>query len=196
VSGGIAKIVSDRPVPVAPTGLASQTNGRTVTLTWNGVNGATSYRIEAGSRSGAADLAVIDTGSAQPSFTATNVGDGVYYVRVRALIGAAASVESNEVVVAVGAPPCTSPPPAPAGLGYAVSGRFVSLAWIASGTITSTILEAGYSPGLTNAAMIVLDPSARSYATPAPPGTYYVRVRTVNACGESGASNEIVVPVP
>jgi hypothetical protein len=97
--GRIVKLVVDRPATAAPTNLTAQTSGPTVTLAWTGAQGATQYRIEAGSRAGASDLAVIDTGSTQTSFTASGVGDGVYYVRVRALNGATASDVSNEVVI-------------------------------------------------------------------------------------------------
>jgi glucose/arabinose dehydrogenase len=195
-SGGIVKLVSDRQTPAAPANLTSQISGRTVTLTWSGVAGATQYRIEAGSRAGAADLAVIDTGSTQTSFTASGVGDGVYYVRVRAVVGAASGAASNEVLVAIGAGPCTTAPAAPAGLVSSVSGRFVALNWGASGTITSITLEAGFSPGASDAALIVLDAAARAFSTNAPPGTYYVRVRATNACGTSAPSTEVVVAVP
>jgi glucose/arabinose dehydrogenase len=195
-SGRIVKLVVDRPALAAPTNLTSQTSGRTVTLAWAGVGGATQYRIEAGSRAGAADLAVIDTGSAQTSFTANGVGDGVYYVRVRALIGATASAESNEVIIAIGAAPCIGPPSPPVGLTSTLSGRLVSLSWMASGTITSTVLEAGYTPGGSDAAVVVLAPSARVFSSNAPPSTYYVRVRAVNACGSSAVSNELVITVP
>ncbi len=195
-SGRIVKLVTDRVAPAAPANLTSQTSGRTVMLAWTGVSGATQYRIEAGSRAGAADLAVVDTGSAQTSFTANGVGDGVYYVRVRALVGATASAESNEVVTSIGAAPCTSPPSAPAGLSATLTGRLVSFIWVASGTITSMVLEAGSTPGVSDAAVVVLAPSARAFSSNAPPGTYYVRVRAVNACGSSAGSNELRITVP
>src|SRR4029077_2982336 len=70
ISGQIVKIVSNGAAPSAPTNLTSQTSGRTVTLAWGGASGATQYRIEAGSRAGAADLAVIDTGTTQTPFPA------------------------------------------------------------------------------------------------------------------------------
>jgi hypothetical protein len=37
---------------------------------------------------------------------------------------------------------------------------------------------------------------AQSLAAPAPAGTYFVRVRAVNACGTGPASAETVVAVP
>jgi glucose/arabinose dehydrogenase len=194
--GGIVKLVADRTTPAAPTNLTSQTSERAVTLMWNGVSGATQYRIEAGSRAGASDLAVIDTASAQTSFTANGVGDGVYYVRVRAINGATAGAESNEIVIAIGAGPCTGPPSPPIGLSSTLNGRLVSLTWIASGTITSFVLEAGSAPGASDAAVVVLAPSARAFSSNASPGTYYARVRAMNACGSSAASNELAIAVP
>ncbi len=159
-------------------------------------SGATQYRIEAGSRSGAADLAVIDTASGQTSFTANGVGDGVYYARVKALSGVTASSASNEVVIAVGAAPCTAPPSTPAGLTATLSGNVASFSWTASGAMTSIVLEAGASPGGSDAAVVVLAPSARTFSSSAPPGAYYVRVRAVNACGASAASNLVILRIP
>jgi len=193
--GRIVKLVSDHVAPTAPANLTQQVSGRTVTLGWSGVSGATQYRIEAGSRPGASDLALVDTGSAQTTFTASGVGDGVYYVRVRAIVGASASGASNEVAVAIGGGPCTSPPAPPVGLTASVSGRFVALNWAVAGPITSIAVEAGFTPGASNAALVVLDPSARTFSTNAPPGSYFVRVRASNACGSSAPSNEVVVAV-
>ena len=195
-SGRVVKLVSNVAAPSAPANLTSQTSGHTVALTWSGASGAAQYRIEAGSRAGAIDLATIDTGSTQTSFIANGVGDGVYYVRVRAVVGVSASTPSNEVIVSVGgATPCSGAPPPPTALTSSVSGTVVSLNWTASGSISSVALEAGDAPGLSNAAAIVLDGSARVYSTDAPPGTYYVRVRAMNACGSSAASNEVLVNV-
>jgi len=92
--------------------------------------------------------------------------------------------------------PCTTAPAAESALTSTVSGRFVSLGWAASGTITSFVLEAGYTPGASTAAVIVLDQAARAFSSNAPPGTYYVRVRAVNACGSRGGSNEVAIIVP
>jgi len=194
--GRILKLVVDRRAIAAPTNVTARTNGRTVALAWTAASGATQYRIEAGSRAGASDLAVVDTGSTQASFTASGVGDGVYYVRVRALSGVTASEASNEVVVTMGAAPCTSPPAAPAGLSATLTGRLVSLNWTASGTITSIVLEAGSTPGASNVAVVVLDSSARAMSSSAASGLYYVRVRATNACGSSAGSNELAITVP
>ncbi len=62
--------------------------------------------------------------------------------------------------------------------------------------MTSIVLEAGASPGGSDAAVVVLAPSARTFSSSAPPGAYYVRVRAVNACGASAASNEVILRIP
>ena len=68
--------------PPAPSNLTRNVNGSLVSLTWSASTGATSYVVEAGSASGVANLAVIDTGSTIPSLQA-NAPPGNYFVRVR-----------------------------------------------------------------------------------------------------------------
>ncbi len=58
----------------------------------------TSYIVEAGSFPGGTNLAIVDTGSASPSFTATGVPPGDYHVRVRAKNACGTSGPSNEVI--------------------------------------------------------------------------------------------------
>jgi hypothetical protein len=77
-------------------------SGSTVTLGWSAPSGApTSYVIEAGSRSGAADLVVTDSGGTGTVMVATGVGGGVYFVRVRARNPCGTSSASNEAVIVV-----------------------------------------------------------------------------------------------
>jgi hypothetical protein len=89
--------------PGAPGNLSivSVSNG-TVLLTWNGAAGSpTSYLVEAGSSPGGANLANSDLGSAATSLTATGVGRGLYYVRIRASNVCGLGPASNEVVLIV-----------------------------------------------------------------------------------------------
>jgi hypothetical protein len=72
-----------------------------VTLTWSGPAGATSYVVEAGSTTGASNLAVADTASATPAFATSGVGAGIYFVRVRAKNSCGTSAASNETIVRV-----------------------------------------------------------------------------------------------
>lgn len=83
-----------------PTGLFATVSGSLVTLTWVSVPGPTSYLVEAGSVSGAANLAVIDTGNVSPILMAT-APPGTYFVRVRAKNACGLSAPSNQVVVVV-----------------------------------------------------------------------------------------------
>ncbi len=85
------------PAP-APADFAAQVNGQFVALTWRGVPGASGYQLEAGSRSGLADLAVIPAGGIG---AAGLVPPGVYHARVRAVNGCGAGLASNEIIVTV-----------------------------------------------------------------------------------------------
>lgn len=91
--------------PAAPSGLTSSVSGSSVTFTWTAPGGTctpTTYELDAGSSPGASNLAVVATGTTLTSFSANNVANGTYYVRVRAANGANLSSPSNEVVVVIG----------------------------------------------------------------------------------------------
>ena len=98
-----AVIVIGGCAPAVPSGLRVVSNaGGTVVLAWNPVAGETSYVVEAGSASGLSDLGSTNVGGLIPSLTAISVGQGTYYVRVRA-VGACGQLSgaSNEVVLVV-----------------------------------------------------------------------------------------------
>jgi titin len=108
--------------PGAPTGLTASALGSLVTLTWNAPGGAcapTSYVLEAGSSSGASNLASTSTGSTATTLSANGIGAGTYYVRIRSENRNGRSAPSNEAVLTVGA---GVPSPSP------VTGRWVGLA--------------------------------------------------------------------
>jgi predicted phage tail protein len=177
-----------------PAGLAATVTGTSVTLSWAAAAGcpATEYVIEAGSGPGLANLATVDTGSTATSFIATQVGAGTYFVRVRAANAAGHSAPSNEVIFAIG---CAGPPGAPAGLGYSTVFRAtLELFWSSgAGLATSHLVEVGSFPGGANLATVETGNGGTSYAfSNVPAGDYFVRVRAKNACGTSGASNEVV----
>jgi hypothetical protein len=87
------------PVPVPPTGVVFTTSGPTVTVSWLGSSGATSYQVEAGSRAGASNLFKGDVGNL--TMIEANVAPGTYYVRVRARGDCGASVPSQEIAIRV-----------------------------------------------------------------------------------------------
>ncbi len=84
----------------------------------------------------------------------------------------------------------TSTLPAAPTLTSAVNGASVRLAWNRVSGGRSYRLEAGSATGLTNLANVDLGDAA-SYETTVPVGTYFVRVRTVGAAGNSAPSNEV-----
>jgi hypothetical protein len=180
-----------------PSGLTASSSGSTVTLTWNAPStGAppTSYVIEAGSSPGAANLANFSTGSTATSFSTSGVAAGTYYVRVRASTSGGVSAPSNEVTLMVGGG-CTGPA-APSNLAAAVSGSTVTLTWAAGNGATSYLLLVGSGPGRNDLLVGDLGSAATMLtASNVTAGTYFVRVQALNACGQSGPSNEAVVTV-
>jgi predicted phage tail protein len=172
-------------------------------LTWNAPavgDRPTFYVIEAGSAPGLNDLAIVSTASGATSFSASGVGPGTYYVRVRSgnAVGVGTPSSIAMLVVGGGGPgPCGGAPAAPTGLLSQVSGSTVTLSWTAAvGSPTSYVLEAGSRPG--GADITQTDtgsPSTSLRAAGVSPGTYFVRVRARNACGTSGPSNEVTTIV-
>ncbi|MGE0460986.1 MAG: PQQ-dependent sugar dehydrogenase [Vicinamibacterales bacterium] len=190
-AGRILKIVA-AGAPEAPTALQASVSDRNVTLDWTPPASGPApggYRLEAGSSSGASDIAVFATGPL-PFVGVAGVPDGRYFVRVRGLANGAVGPASNEVEVVVA---CA--PPAPAGLTHTVNGHTVSLSWSPSTGATGYVVEAGSSSGLANLATLAVITSGLDVSS-VPPGTYYVRVRGTNACGVGAPSAEVVVSVP
>jgi len=188
--------------PEAPLNFSATASGSTVLLTWTApVSGdpVTTYVIEAGSRSGASDLTIIATNSTAPAFSASGVGAGTYYVRVRAQNAGGVSSPSNESILIVGTGGCTTPPNAPGGLVTSASGTAVTLTWMPSVggcAPTAYLLQAGSAPGQGDLANSSTGTTATSYvAQDVGAGTYYVRIRAVNAYGTSGPSNESILIV-
>jgi hypothetical protein len=184
-------------IPHAPGALMAAVIGSDVTLTWTtpaGADSATSYLLEAGSRTGLADLVNADTRSPLQALTITNVPPGTYFVRVRVRNANGTSAPSSEVAVTIPAD-CLTAPGTPSGLTAIVSGTTVTLTWQPPATAcpaTAYTVEGGSAPGLTNLASFSTGTAVTSFtATSVPGGTYYVRVKATNAGGASGASNEV-----
>jgi 5-hydroxyisourate hydrolase-like protein (transthyretin family) len=180
--------------PDAPTNpIASMTGGTGgfLTFTWQAAltgGPPSGYIIEAGIASGVTNLTIPVTAR---SFSFNGVPPGFYFLRVRATNAGGVSPPSPEVMIVVGGAP--SPPGPPNFTSFTAVGSTVTLAWTAPalGTATSYIIEAGSAPGLAN--LVTYDTgNTNTTATFAgvPPGTYYVRLRAVNAQGASIVSNE------
>src|SRR5262245_5136104 len=186
--------------PGAPANFTASASGSTVTLTWSAPTtggSPTAYIIEAGSAPGLANLANFSTGNTATTFSASGVGAGSYYVRVRATNAAGTSSPSNESLLVVGGG-CTAAPPAPTGFANTFkSNGTVTFVWNASANATTYIIEAGSTPGATNLANANLGSSATTATfNGVGNGVYYVRLRAQNACGTSGVSNEVTLILP
>jgi hypothetical protein len=103
-------------------------------------------------------------------------------------------------------PSCTAPPSAPpnaaasvTSAGNARTPALVTVQWLgaASGpnAATSYVVEVGDAPGVTNISQFDTGEAALTTVQPAAIGTYYIRIRSVNACGKSAPSPEPVVTV-
>ena len=182
--------------PDAPTNAAAFMNGGLLTLTWAAaITGgpATGFVVEAGSASGLANIATLPVSGRDFSFTP--VPNGVYFLRVRAVNAGGMSARSAEVMIVVGNVP--SPPGAPNFTALTATGSTITLTWTAPttfGAATGYIIEAGSATGLTNIATLNTgNTNTTASFSGVPPGTYYVRIRAVNAQGASVVSNERVI---
>lgn len=128
-------------------------------------------------------------------FIVPNVPPGTYWVVVvKGLTQSTALVPLDAWQRVVVPSPCTTPPLAPVNLVAFQDGtNNTTIRWEdAPGSCfaTSYELHAGYGPGLSNAGIFQF--AGRAYVGPAPPNTYYLRVRARNAFGTSGFSSEII----
>lgn len=176
----------------SPTRLSVTWQGTQANLSWvapaaDGSGTPSGYVLEAGSAPGLSDVAVVPVGNVT-GFSAS-VPSGIYYVRVRAVNDNGDSDPTPDLVVA---PPGTAP--APTGLAASGAGSTVTLTWAAPAgeTPRGYIIEAGTDSGLADIVSMPVGNVTR-FTTTAPPGTYFVRVRAVNARGAGVPSNEIVV---
>lgn len=189
--GNWSGLVAAPAPPPPPAELVSSVSGSAVTLAWRagaGTKGKVTYRLEAGSISGASDLAVATVSGT--SIVTPDVPDGQYFVRVRAQNTGGTSQPSNEVVVRVG---CVAAPPVPTGVVAQVNGDQVSIQWPPVAGADGYVLEAGSTPDVMDLGSLSL--STAGFSTAAPAGTYYLRVRAGNRCGLSAPSAVVTVSV-
>jgi hypothetical protein len=177
----------------APTAVTAAVSGFTATVRWQpgAAPAATSYVVEAGTAPGAADLARFSVGAATE--VSGTLPPGRYYVRVYGVDDEGESVASEEVLLQV--PSGVALPAAPGTLSSGVNGPVVTLAWGAAGGATSYVIEAGSISGAADIGSFPLAGTGTSFSAAVPTGTYYVRLRGVNAAGIGPPSNEVVVVV-
>ncbi len=187
--------------PLAPAGapvqLRARVVGNAVTLGWAPPPGTSpqGYRLDA--MLGAGNLGSFSVAATTVSAT---LGAGTYSVRVGAVIEGVIGLASAPIVFTVPAP--AAPPTSPTGLTATVSAGVVRLTWSAAapgpgaGNLESFVIEAGSTSGAANLAVLDTGTLDTTFATGAPAGTYYVRVRAKNTFGVSPPSHEVVLSVP
>lgn len=196
VTNEIAIAVGNAAPPDPPTVLLSGVDGTRVQLTWanTGGGGTRGGSVLEAFDTGGMLLAALSLPAEAESFT-TIAPAGAYRVRVVNTGPGGRSAPSPVVELVV--PGTCAPPAAPLALSTAVSQSNVTVGWElgAAGTAAPQyyVLSAGHSSGATDVRVIT---QSRRFTAIAPPGTYYVRVKAANSCGESADSGEVVVVVP
>lgn len=176
--------------PPAPSALIGSASGEALALSWrNALEGPapTGIRLSVtGALTTTLDL------PATESFTYPTVPAGTYTLTVSALNGSAASAASTPVTLTFPGT-CAAIPNAPSGFSASTQGGSVFLDWQPPATgeaVTSYVVS------VTGAFTGTLPMTARTLATPVPPGSYTVRVAAVGLCGTSAftAPQTVVVP--
>jgi hypothetical protein len=204
IAAGPMISIDDRPAanlavfpiarPGSPRALRATVAQAVATMSWEAgpIPLATSYQIEVGVTAGGSEIGVFQTTATEARGA---LPPGTYFVRVRGVSSAGAGAPSSEIILTIPAP--AGPPQAPTGLVAAVADHAVTLSWQAAiGNPDTYIIEVGSAPGLSNLAVYSTGQLDTTLTTGAPPGTYSVRVRAVNAAGVGPASNEVVITVP
>lgn len=192
LGGATDEMVIDlQSLPGPPVDVQTDGSGPAATVRWSPpVTGGTalSYLLSVGTAPGASNLIASMPLGATTSISGP-VPAGRYYVRVQAanLVGVGPAADA---ILQVGA---SAPPASPSDLRASMNGARVTLAWSApSGAVASYRIEAGTGSGAADIGSFDVG-VATSFAADVPPGTYFVRVRAVNAAGVSGPSNEVVL---
>lgn len=192
--------VFSRTPSAAPTGLRGAAIGNQVTLTWTppATPPTSGYVVEVASESASSAPVSIPTGSQATSISGP-AGDGTYFIRVRSagVLSEPEKVPTNEIALIVG---CALPSAPPLGLVVQVEGSHVRLSWIAPPfsliPVREYLLEVGSSAGASDIiASLSLPPSQLAIDGDLPPRTYFVRLRSSNACGTTAASSEVYFTV-
>lgn len=182
--------------PGAPTDFGASVSGSSATLSWNPPTsgGATQYLLYVGNSPGSANI-VNGFALGNVLTVSGDLPQGAYYARLRAANPFGVGPFSPEISfqINIGYRPLS-----PTNLSATWQGTFATLSWVAPTSAsaadvpTSYVVEAGSARGGSNIARVNVG-NVTSYSVDVPPGTYYVRVRGLNALGVSDPSNEITL---
>jgi fibronectin type 3 domain-containing protein len=179
-------------VPAAPQGLQATAGDTEVALSWNSVNGATSYTVYWNTSGGVSTSdSSIDVGSTQ--FThASLTNDTTYYYRVSASNTSGESTLSSEAS-ATSVVLAPSVPAAPQGLQATAGDTEVALSWnTTSGATNYTVYWNTTGSVTTSDSSIDASSSTQvTHSSLTNDTTYYYRVSASNATGEGVLSSEV-----
>jgi hypothetical protein len=183
-------------IPGAPTTIFLQparVEGSSVTLAWShlGSTPIGEYLLEAGSASGLSNLYTGSQGRVT-SMTAT-VAPAEYFVRLRGRTSTGRFILSNEVRFSAVADQCTAAPSTPVGVFGSVTAGVAWLQWLPVPSATSYYLLVGSASGFSDVFRGSIGMGSQIMARVGPGFEAYARVLAVNACGQSGPSNEVLV---
>jgi hypothetical protein len=173
---------------ISPTAPANSSTG-TYSLSWTGIDGATSYTLQ--ERVNGGSWATIQTSSAT-SKAISGKGDGSYSYQVLACAADGCSTWSAAVTTTV-----LLPPSAPASLSVpATSSGSVAVSWAASSTATSYTLQQRLGSG--GWSTVYIGAATNSTRTVTTTGSYTYQVQACNSAGCSGwkVSSVVAVTIP
>lgn len=186
-------VVTPCLAPESPRSFAAASQGTLASLSWlppAGGGGIAGYRLEVGSALGRSDLLTLSLPATPTTYEASGPS-GTYALRLRAVNACGVSAPTPDVLLTLRS--CVAPPAAPSDLTATAVQRVVTIAWPPAPTGNSVqqfVVQAGSAPGASDRAVLPVAATTTTYQAAAPPGTYYIRVVSRNACGDSPASPE------
>jgi predicted phage tail protein len=198
-SNEVQVMVTGPPGPDAPQRLRATIAGSTVQLDWEAPSDGLAvdrYRVEASYLINATNIGVIDT--LAPQLIVPDVGNGIYYARVRGIRANALTAASNEIIVMVGPDSCTAPPPPPSGMTLVAMGNFAAARWVRPAStqpVERYIVSVGSGPGLSDRGAYEFSAATTSVGAFVADGTYVVRVAAANRCGTSVPTAEASITI-
>ncbi len=186
--------VSTVTIPAAPTGVTATLGDGQVTISWNAVTGADTYRINWSTSSGVTNSSgTVISNITTNSYIHTGLANGTtYYYVVTAQNTAGDSSSSSETsatpVVAL------TVPAAPTGVTVTAGNEENTISWTAVSGANSYNIYYGFSSGITTSDSSITGITGTSHVHTGPltAGTiiYYI-VAAVNTAGESATSTEV-----
>ena len=181
-------------VPAAPAGVTAIRGDARVTLAWNAVSGAASYRVKRATVNGGPYTTIASGISTTSYLNASGLTNGVTYYYIVTAVNAAGEGPASSQVSAT---PLAVKPPAPATLKATPGNARVALTWPASAGADSYNVKRSLVSG--GPFVTIANVTATSYLdlNVANGTVYHYRVTALNEAGESALSKRVgAMPAP